>query len=64
MKNKTIKNRIDSNIDTVDLVFDGNKMTCDWIDTKVAPIVCTLCGKGCDGSPEKPFCVDGNPYCG
>lgn len=48
---------------TIELVFDGKEVKGVWYHPKLAPLLCRLCGKGCDGI-TKPYCMNVNPYCG
>jgi len=45
----------------VELVFDGGDVRSQWYHPDLAKVLCSLCGKGCEGLGK---CVSVNPYCG
>ena len=59
IKKQTQRNK-NSNSE-IAMVFDGNRVTGVWYDPKLAPIICSLCGKDCK---DKTSCFNTNPYCG
>ena len=47
----------------VTLTFDGDMIEMPWTFSEFSPVTCAICGKGCNGK-DKPWCVNGNPFCG
>lgn len=59
MSKKPSQNQNGSKIETeIELTFDGNRVRSSWYHPDLAPVLCSLCGKGCN------TCTNTNPYCG
>jgi hypothetical protein len=43
----------------ISLKFDGDGVEGEWFAEEISPVLCALCGKGCEVK-----CVYVNPYCG
>jgi hypothetical protein len=53
------KNKSES-VTEIELVFDEDGVSGVWYHPALAPVLCSLCGKGC----TEVKCVNVNPYCG
>jgi len=58
MKTQMSKNKTELKTD-IELVFDGREVKSVWYHSKLAPVLCALCGKECS-TP----CHRVNPWCG